>query len=109
MSAMISGECVEHAQARRTFLHRGVSLQSRAVMLGAQLGIRSLVAAWMAAPDFPWPTGWVDDAARWLPRPRRAHSRTIALPHCRAEWVRADGAGRARAILYLHGGAFLMS
>ena len=56
MSVTIDRECVEHAQAPRTRFHRAVSLQSRAAMLGAQVGIRSLVAAWMAAPDFPWPT-----------------------------------------------------
>jgi acetyl esterase/lipase len=76
-------------------------------MLGAQVGIRSLVAAWMAAPDFPWPTRAVDDVARWLPRPRHTQIGEIALPHCRAEWVRAERCGTKRAILYLHGGAFL--
>ena len=44
MSVTIDRECVEHAQAPRTRFHRAVSLQSRAAMLGAQVGIRSLVA-----------------------------------------------------------------
>jgi acetyl esterase/lipase len=76
-------------------------------MLGAQVGIRSLVAAWMAAPDFPWPTRAIDDVARWLPRPRHTQVGSVALPDCRAEWVRAERCGTKRAILYLHGGAFL--
>ncbi|HEY5857930.1 MAG TPA: alpha/beta hydrolase [Aldersonia sp.] len=62
----------------------------------------------MAAPDLRWPAGWIDGAAGLLPRPRYAHVRDIALPNCRAEWVRAESAGTARAILYLHGGAFLV-
>ncbi|BAX92625.1 esterase [Mycobacterium shigaense] len=31
----------------------------------------------------------------------------VRLEHCRAEWVRAPGTSPTRAILYLHGGAFL--
>src|SRR5262245_11574504 len=107
MSATTNRKRVEHAQAQRTRMHRAVSLQSRAVMLGAQVGIRSLVAAWMAAPDFPWPTRAIDDVARWLPRPRRTHIGAVVLPQCRAEWIRAERCGTQRAILYLHGGAFL--
>jgi acetyl esterase/lipase len=77
------------------------------VLLGARFGIKPFVSAWMAVPDFPWPTGWVDGAAGWLPRPRRTQIGEIVLPHCRAEWVRAERSGTARAILYFHGGAFL--
>ena len=51
MSLTPNRERVEHAQAPRTRLHRAVSLRSRAVLLGAQVGIRSLVAAWMAAHE----------------------------------------------------------
>ncbi len=29
-------------------------------VLGARFGVKPFVSAWMAAPDFPWPTGWVD-------------------------------------------------
>ena len=48
-----------------------------------------------------------DDAAHWLPRPRHTHIRKVALPNCPTEGVRAEHSGTARAILYLHGGAFL--
>ena len=107
MGATDNGERLEHSRAPQARLHRAVSLQSRAIMLGAQIGIRSLVAAWMAAPNFPWPTRVIDDAARWLPKPRHTRIGAIALPHCRAEWIRAERCGTKRAILYLHGGAFL--
>src|SRR5262249_38234327 len=82
--------------------------RSQAILLATRFGIRPLMTAWMTAPDLPWPTRLVDDAAGWLPRPRNTHLRDIALPNCRAEWVRADGTGTARAVLYLHGGGFLM-
>jgi len=108
MTVTSNGERVKHVSVQRTrFLHRAVSLRSRAVLLGARFGIKPFVSAWMAAPDFPWPTGWVDEAARWLPRPRCTQISEIVLPHCRAEWVRAERSGTARAILYFHGGAFL--
>src|SRR5262249_57400022 len=107
MSTTADRRRVEHAQAPRTRMHRAMSLRSRAIMLGAQVGIRSLVTAWMAAPDFPWPTRAIDDVARCLPRPRHTHLGGVALRHCRAEWVRAERCGTRRAILYLHGGAFL--
>lgn len=107
MGAATGGERVEHERVPQTRMHRFVNLPSRAVLLGAELGIRSLVAAGMVAPGFPWPTGFIDDVARWLPRPPRTRIGEIELPHCAAEWVRSEHAGSARAILYLHGGAFL--
>jgi acetyl esterase/lipase len=107
MSEMILGERVEHPRAQQTRPYFPLALWSRATMWGAQLGIRSFVAAWMAAPDLPWPTHLIDDVARWLPRPRRTQIDSVTLSDCRAEWIRADGVGNSRAILYLHGGAFL--
>jgi len=108
MTVTSNGERVKHVSAQRTrSLHRAVSLRSRAVLLGARFGVKPFVSAWMAAPGLPWPTGWVDEAARWLPRPRHTQIGEIVLPHCRAEWVRAEHSGTARAILYFHGGAFL--
>jgi acetyl esterase/lipase len=107
MGVTALGEHVEHPQTRQEPSSRIDSLWSRVAMWCAQLGIRSLVGAWMAVPDFPWPTRVVDDVARWLPRPRHTKIGEIVLPDCRAEWIRAEGCGSARAILYLHGGAFL--
>lgn len=93
MGTTSTGERVEHTQAHQTWSYRAVSLWSRAAMRGAQIGIRSLVAAWMAAPEFPWPTSVIDNAARWLPRPRHTQIGEIALPNCRAEWIRAECSG----------------
>ena len=75
----------------------------------------SAVPRWASDPR--WRRGWprpisladrlTDDAAHWLPRPRHTHIRKVALPNCPTEGVRAEHSGTARAILYLHGGAFL--
>jgi acetyl esterase/lipase len=87
--------------------HRGMSIRSRAITLGARLGIKPIVRAWMVAPDLRWPAGWVDAAAALLPRPPHIRTGDVTLPHCSAEWVRARSSRAERAILYLHGGAFL--
>ncbi|WP_187776485.1 alpha/beta hydrolase [Antrihabitans cavernicola] len=49
----------------------------------------------------------MDRVAAWLPAPARTSVLPVQLPQCEGEWVRADGADTSRAILYLHGGAFI--
>lgn len=88
-------------------IHRGVSLRSRALVLGARFGMGPAVRVWMAAPDFGWPLDWLDAAAGLLPRPRHTQVRPVALPNCSAERVSTPSSVAGRAILYLHGGAFL--
>jgi acetyl esterase/lipase len=59
-------------------------------------------------PNLHWPLGYVDSLAGLLPRVRSlAAIEAVGLEHCNAEWVRAPGTSLGRAILYLHGGAFL--
>ena len=60
----------------------------------------------------PWPLGLVNMLARLVViPPRGTHRSAVRLPNCRAEVVRARGVdapdGSGRAILYLHGGAFI--
>jgi acetyl esterase/lipase len=107
MDTVWRSQRVQHPPIQQTGSFGAANLCARAVMFGAQLSIRSLVAAWMAAPDFPWPTSVVDHAARWLSTPPRTRIGEVVLPDCRAEWIRAQGSPTARAVLYLHGGAFL--
>lgn len=88
-------------------IHRGGSIRSRLVRGATRIFAKPLVGAWMAHPDLAWPLSLVDDAAGLLPRPAEAQYIDVSLGQCSAEWVRARGKGTSRAILYLHGGAFL--
>lgn len=60
----------------------------------------------------PWPLGIIDKLARFVVIPPRDTRRSpVRLENCRAEVVKGRGVGAVdgsgRAILYLHGGAFL--
>jgi acetyl esterase/lipase len=89
-------------------IHHRHSAQSVAVSLASRLIVKNAVRAWAMQPNLHWPLEYVDSMAGLLPRFRSsAKIEPIRLEHCTAEWVRARGASSARAILYLHGGAFL--
>lgn len=64
--------------------------------------------AWAVLPGLHWPFEFVDRFAGLLPRHQlAAEIQRVRLDNCVAEWVRAPGVSSARAVLYLHGGAFL--
>ncbi|UYP18202.1 alpha/beta hydrolase [Rhodococcus sp. Z13] len=88
--------------------HRGGSVRSRVVRGAVRTLARPVIGAWMARPDLAWPLTLVDDAASLLPKPPGAQYVDVDLGSCRAEWIRAEGRSTRRAVLYLHGGAFLM-
>jgi acetyl esterase/lipase len=89
-------------------IHHRYSAQSIAVSLASRLIVKNAVRAWAIQPNLHWPLEYVDSFAGWLPRFRSsAKIEPVQLDHCTAEWVRARGASSVRAILYLHGGAFL--
>lgn len=89
----------------------GPSLAGRLVSLAATLTIKPTLAIGSHVPHLPWPFGLVNFAARLLRPAPGTIKATIALPHCNAQLVRADGVlpadGKRSVILYLHGGAFL--
>lgn len=58
-------------------------------------------------PHLAWPLGSIDRMVGLLPRRVDAKIRTVELPDCAAELVCANGVSADRAILYLHGGAFM--
>jgi len=79
-----------------------------AVSLASRLIVKNMVRAWAIQPDLHWPLEYVDGLAGLLPHfPSSASIEPVRLDGCAAEWVRAPGASSRRAILYLHGGAFL--
>jgi hypothetical protein len=91
----------------RRIYHRH-SAQSVAVSLASRLIVKNAVRAWAMQPHLHWPLEYVDGLAGLLPRIRSsAKIEPVRLEHCTAEWVRARGVSSKRAILYLHGGAFL--
>lgn len=92
---------------KRHFHHRR-SPQSIAVSLASRLIVKNVVRAWALQPGLHWPLGYVDGLVGLLPHFRSAATvQAVRLEQCNAEWVRAPGVSPTRAILYLHGGAFL--
>ena len=88
-------------------IHRNPSFEAMAVSAGSRLLLKSAVRAWALQPNLRWPLGSIERAAGLLPSRVSAMRQSVTLPNCRAELVRATGASARRAILYLHGGAFL--
>jgi epsilon-lactone hydrolase len=87
------------------------SMAGRIAWLSARLMIRPTLSVGSFLPSAPWPWGVVEFAARAI-TPIRGTARTgVELAHCTAQLVRAAGVlpadGTRRAVLYLHGGAFL--
>ncbi|MDD4868687.1 MAG: alpha/beta hydrolase [Mycobacterium sp.] len=95
-------------RATKRRIHHRHSPQSVAVKLASRLIVKNAVRAWAFQPKLHWPLEYVDGLAGLLPRfGSAANIEPVRLDHCTAEWVRAPGAPSTRAILYLHGGAFL--
>ncbi len=89
-------------------VHHRHSPQSLAVGLASRLIVKNAVRAWAMTPNMHWPFEYVDGVAGLVPRSGSAAKiESVALENCAAEWVRAPGVSGERAILYLHGGAFL--
>jgi acetyl esterase/lipase len=89
-------------------VHRWHSPQSFAVSLASRLLVKNVVRAWAIQPNLHWPFQYVDGLAGLMPHPSHsARIEPVRLENCAAEWVHASGVSAKRAILYLHGGAFL--
>lgn len=94
--------------AMKRRVHHRHSPQSVAVSLASRLIVKNTVRAWAFTPNLHWPFEYVDGFAGLMPRfGISAEIEPVRLENCAAEWVCAPGASTDRAILYLHGGAFL--
>lgn len=84
---------------------------ARIAWLSARLMIRPALNVGSYLPSAPWPWGVVEFAARAITPVPGAVRVAIGLAHCTAQLIRAAGVlpadGTRRAVLYLHGGAFL--
>lgn len=88
--------------------HHRHSPQTLALSLISRFVVKNVVRAWAVEPDLQWPFALVDRLAGALPRyESTARIDRVLLDACDAEWVRCAHATPDRAILYLHGGAFL--
>ena len=89
-------------------VHHRHSPQSVAVSLASRLIVKNTIRAWAVTPNLHRPFQYVDGLAGLVPRfGISANIEPVRLENCAAEWVCAPGASTDRAILYLHGGAFL--
>ncbi len=96
------------SQAMNRRIHHRHSPQSVAVSLASRLIVKNAVRAWAIQPNLHWPLAYVDGFAGLVPRfHSAAHIQPIRLENCAAEWVCAPGVSAKRAVLYLHGGAFI--
>lgn len=84
------------------------SAQSVAVSMTSRLLIKNAIRTWALQPNRRWPFAAVDGLMGMLPKYHPlARIERVELDECPGEWVRAKGASTKRAILYLHGGAFM--
>lgn len=107
VSTVKPGEILPSVATTRR-VHRRYSPQSVAVSLASRLIVKNAIRAWAMTPNLRWPLEYVDGVAGLVPHfGITAKTEAVQLAQCDAEWVRAPGVSGERAILYLHGGAFL--
>lgn len=87
--------------------HRHRSPQSMALAAGCRLIVKNAIRLWSVQPNLHWPFSSIDRIAGLAPLPSSVSIRRITLPTCPAESICATGISARRAVLYLHGGAFL--
>lgn len=91
---------------------RSASVQSRLLGFGLRHTVRPTLALWAHLPFDLFPPNLIDTAAKVLHVPDGARWQRVSLENCEAEWVTGkdvdDTIGATdRAIVYLHGGAFI--
>jgi acetyl esterase/lipase len=87
--------------------HRHRSPQSMALAAGCRVIVKNAVRVWALQPNLRWPFDSIDRIAGFAPLPDSVTVERIRLPSCPAELICAAGTSASRAVLYLHGGAFL--
>ncbi|OBH06400.1 alpha/beta hydrolase fold domain-containing protein [Mycobacterium sp. E1747] len=92
-------------------LESGPSVAARLANLTSRVTIRPVLSVGSHAPNFPWPWGLIDLAARVVLPVSATVRETVKLPNASAQLVRAPGVlpadGTRRVVVYFHGGAFL--
>ncbi|MEZ5210284.1 alpha/beta hydrolase [Gordonia sp. (in: high G+C Gram-positive bacteria)] len=99
-SNVVKVERVEYSQR---------SVRSRMAWVGLRVGAYPVIAAWSRRPGVDWPYDLFDNVAGKVVPPLPSNFREpVQLPNCAAELQIPVGARPDRAILYLHGGAFVV-
>ncbi|WP_341267795.1 alpha/beta hydrolase fold domain-containing protein [Gordonia malaquae] len=87
----------------------GQSARARLVATAARFFVRPVIGAWARAPFAPWPYSLLEFFAALLPPVGGVRRTRVDLAHCVAErTVPRTSELTGSAILYLHGGAFLV-
>lgn len=87
--------------------HRRRSPQSQAIGAVCRVFVKNMVRMWALQPNLHWPFSAVDQVAALALLPSSATVQRVRLPSCPAELIGTTESRARRAILYLHGGAFL--
>ncbi|WP_134071280.1 alpha/beta hydrolase [Mycobacteroides salmoniphilum] len=97
------------ARVQLTRVERGsLTVLLRLGRLGIRLFAYPVIALWARFPDLPWPYRVVDLAAVVLRPVRGVRRSRVRLAHCEAELMAPTGELPSGAVLYLHGGAFVV-
>ncbi|OBB70258.1 alpha/beta hydrolase [Mycobacterium sp. 852014-50255_SCH5639931] len=92
-------------------LESGPSVAARVANLTSRVTVRPVLSVGSHIPNFPWPWGFIDLAARVVLPVSATVRETVNLPNASAQLVRAPGVlpadGTRRVVVYFHGGAFL--
>ncbi|MBA0046014.1 alpha/beta hydrolase [Mycobacterium sp. NPDC050853] len=96
-------------RAEFTRVERGsLTVLLRLGRLGIRVFVYPVIALWARFPDLPWPYRIVDLAAVVLRPVRGVRRMRIRLEHCQAELMTPIRGQSSGAVLYLHGGAFVV-
>lgn len=88
--------------------HQKRSLVSKIAVVAVRMVARPVIGMWGRMPGLMWPFGALEMLAAFLPAVRGVTRHPVKLPKCGGEWIAPEAGGRGGAILYLHGGAFLV-
>lgn len=86
---------------------RGASIRSQVLSTTMRLTVRPVIHLWSISPRTILPPAILEALAAYLPVLPGTAWEPVTLDDCGAEWLAAEGVDSERAILYLHGGAFV--
>src|SRR2546430_3330114 len=112
---LVSGEAARFRDGRRRGAaepivkrRTGISVPARLLSLACAVGVRPLIRYW---PFTVWglrPLSVLEKLCAQLPRPADTEVQPVELDVFSGEWVRASNARGDAAVLYFHGGGFVL-